>query len=82
MTYCENCTNVRKPARAAPPWKWLCSRHPRLDGYGWVTQGTWDDAPPFLACNQVNGGACPLFNQKPENWEDIILQAKQRNSNL
>lgn len=78
MTYCDDCCHMRKPAKSAPPWNWFCGRHPRLEGFGWVTKTEWDEAVPFLKCVNVNGGACPLFEQKPDDFDDRILEATRK----
>jgi hypothetical protein len=60
-TYCHDCDNALHRGKADPPWRWLCIKHKRLDGFGFVTPTSWDGAPPYLYCKDVNGGACPLF---------------------
>ena len=62
-TFCNDCGNCMKENKSDPPWRWLCVKHPRLEGYGFVLQGTWINAPPYLHCKDVNGGACPLFER-------------------
>ncbi len=54
---------MRRDSKGSPPWRWMCAKHKRLDGFGFVTRDTWDEAPPFLYCNNVNGGVCPLFEK-------------------
>lgn len=67
ITYCHKCTNVHEDTRKLKPWYWLCTRHPNLEeGYGFVTDNTWDDGEPFLKCRDVNKGACPLFEERKE----------------
>lgn len=61
ITYCAKCQHHSRPSKSAPPWRWMCVKHPRLEGFGFVTEDTWDDAPPFLYCVSVNGGRCPLY---------------------
>ena len=68
-TICADCDNLSQTGKSDPPWRWLCVKHKRLDGFGFVTQDTWDSMPPYLYCKDVNGGACPLFKPK-HNQED------------
>ncbi|KKM19363.1 hypothetical protein LCGC14_1656450 [marine sediment metagenome] len=63
-TYCHDCDH--RTNGQAPPWRWMCLKHPRLDGFGYVTRKTWDNFPPYLFCHHVNGGACPLFEPRKE----------------
>lgn len=65
-TFCHDCDHLTKESDKAPPFKWMCLKHPRLDGFGFVTRGTWDNFPPYLYCKDVNGGACPLFEPRKE----------------
>lgn len=60
-TFCETCAHVYKVDRHDPPWRWLCIKHRRIEGFGFVTRKTWDDFPPYLYCRDVNGGQCPLY---------------------
>ena len=62
-TYCRDCQNVESGTRKQPPYRWRCLKHPRLEGFGFVTPDLWDDEPPFLRCVDVNGGACVLFER-------------------
>lgn len=66
FTYCHDCDNVHPSSRKQPPWSWLCVKHPRKEGFGYVTPFTWDNMEPYLRCKDVNGGACPLFEPKKE----------------
>ena len=61
-TYCVNCEHMMKLGKSDPPWRWLCRQHKSLDGYGFVTPTTWDNADPYLLCRNVNGGVCPLHS--------------------
>ncbi len=62
-TYCSECRHVYKPTKDAPPWRWLCIKNKRLDGFGYVTPLTWDNADPYVRCADMNHGACPLFER-------------------
>lgn len=42
--------------------------HKRLEGFGFVSRTMWDNTEPYLRCNQVNGGMCPLF-KKPSHGQ-------------
>lgn len=61
LTYCQDCTHVYRAEKRDPPWRWLCIKHRRVEGFGFVTTGAWDDFPPYLYCRDVNGGQCPLY---------------------
>lgn len=68
MTFCETCANVHMDSLRGPPWRWLCTKHARLnEGFGFVTSTTWDNAAPFLYCKDVNAGACPLYEERNDD---------------
>lgn len=69
-TLCSNCRHVYLANKSDQPWYWMCIKHKRADGYGFVTQDTWVSKPPYLFCRDVNGGACPLFEQLEKANED------------
>jgi hypothetical protein len=69
-TYCNRCTHVFRVYKNDPPQRWLCSRHPRLEGFGFVTETTWDNAPPYLYCRDVNGGKCPMYLETKPTTEE------------
>ncbi len=62
-TYCEDCDN-------RIPHKWpsrdMCIEHKREEGFGFVRRNTWDNAPPYAYCKDVNYGHCPLFKPRKE----------------
>ena len=67
--YCEDCDFVHTASRREPPWRWLCTKFKRSpdEGYGYVTRGTWDNAPPYRFCRHVNPvGQCSTFEPKRE----------------
>ena len=64
-TYCADCAHRHQVGRSDAPYRWLCTKHPRLEGFGFVTKDKWDDMPPYLFCKDVNGGMCPLFEKDP-----------------
>lgn len=63
LTFCERCAHVYKPDKNDAPWRWLCIKHRRVEGFGFVTTGAWDGFPPYLYCKDVNGGQCPLYEE-------------------
>lgn len=65
VTYCDDCKHVYKANKSDSPSRWMCVHHKRLEGFGFVTRTTWDNAPPYLFCKDVNGGLCPLFEPNP-----------------
>lgn len=70
-TYCSRCEHVSEPTMHLHPRLWLCLKHPNIwDGFGFVTEDTWEKAEPYLRCLNVNGGACPLFEQRREQDEN------------
>jgi len=76
-TLCRDCKHVRINYKSDPPWRWYCIMHPRLAGWGFVTD-TMLNMPPYLRCHDVNGGACPVFeagaNQLPQQTDEEIDQ--------
>lgn len=66
-TFCRDCDHVVD--RKKSPHQWLCARHRKLEGQGFVDPDLWISSEPFLRCSAVNGGLCELFEtrrQKPE----------------
>jgi hypothetical protein len=62
-TYCEDCDNVESQSRKRSPASWVCLKFPRTDGAGFVAPKVWADQEPFMRCNGINGGLCPMFKQ-------------------
>lgn len=64
-TYCVECKHLSHASSGRHPSQWLCAMHPNIseEGFGFVTDTTWEKAEPFLRCCKVNGGACPLFER-------------------
>lgn len=60
-TYCADCAHLYKAGKNDAPQRWMCIKHKRAEGFGFVTKDTWDNAPPYLFCRDVNAGFCPLF---------------------
>lgn len=65
MTVCEDCDHLHTQRPADKPWMWMCTKHKRAGGYGFVNR-TFSDAVPYLYCKDVNQGFCPLFEPKRE----------------
>ena len=65
-TYCSDCRHVYTVNKSDQPWYWLCMRHKRADGYGFVTPDAWISKPPYAYCRDVNLGMCPLFEPLQE----------------
>lgn len=63
VTFCEDCAHCQRVNKSDPPWRWLCRKQPRMEGFGFVSKGAWDDMPPFLFAKDVNGGRCPMFEK-------------------
>jgi len=61
-TLCEDCDNVIRE-KSAPPFRWLCCKHKKLEGFGFVTKTTWDNGEPYMRCHVVNAGLCPLYQK-------------------
>lgn len=68
-TFCSQCEWVVAESRKRHPGQWLCSRHKRLDGHGFVDPDYWSNEEPFLKCRDTNHGACPLFTPIREKQE-------------
>lgn len=62
-TICDHCAHVYRERRSDPPWRWMCIKHKRGEGFGFVTAGMWDDFPPYAFCKDVNLGHCPLYEK-------------------
>ena len=70
-TFCRDCDNVVEETRKRSVHSWLCSKHKRLEGQGFIDPDWWAENEPFLKCTAVNGGMCPLFTPR----RDKELQA-------
>jgi hypothetical protein len=64
-TFCNQCRHVYRVNRYDEPYRWLCLRHRCLPGFGWVANQAWESNAPYLRCERVNGGMCPLFDAAP-----------------
>lgn len=65
MTYCENCKHVYRERKNDTPYKWLCIKHKRAEGFAFVTRTSWDGDPPYGYCRIMNLGHCPLYEEAP-----------------
>ena len=76
--YCAECDNVSKEYATAPEYLWLCLKHPRLDGHGFVSRTIRDgNLPPYLRCKDVNGGYCYLFKPKADGQTNLQLKQEE-----
>jgi hypothetical protein len=66
-TFCHDCEHVSDETRKRSPHGWLCLKHKRLEGQGFVHPDYWSNEEPYLRCKDVNGGLCPLFEKRREN---------------
>ena len=71
ITACETCEFRHSVSEKRPPWRWLCIKHKRLPWSNMIRpDGTWEPGfDPYLPCERVNGGACPLYEPKKEQSE-------------
>lgn len=65
-TYCRKCEHVTLDTRKLRPRYWQCAMHRRFDRVSFVSDEDWSEVNPFLACRDVNGGMCPLFEPRRE----------------
>lgn len=63
-TLCKTCDNVVEQSKSRHPSRWQCRMFPRTEGFGFVTDDTWDKFDPWMYCNDINGGACPLWKER------------------
>lgn len=62
VTTCDTCDHVEPTSRKGQSRNWLCLKHKRLPGAGgFVTGEVWEKDDPYLRCQAVNGGSCPLW---------------------
>jgi hypothetical protein len=52
-TYCDDCDNRLRANTSEPPWRWLCIKFPRLEGFG---PGQWRML--MLGLNDVISDIC------------------------
>jgi hypothetical protein len=63
-TFCEDCDNVTSESRKRSPTQWTCVKFPRTEGMGFVAPRAWAEMEPYMRCNGINGGACPLYRKR------------------
>ena len=66
-TFCEFCKHVEPHSRKKRSFSWTCMQHKRLSGAQFVVEGMINQDGPYLLCDRVNGGMCPLFEQLEED---------------
>ncbi|MBW3095673.1 hypothetical protein [Pseudohoeflea coraliihabitans] len=69
-TWCSDCRNVVSDTRKRHPGSWLCRKHKRLEGMGFVDRDYWSREEPFMRCVNINGGDCPLFDPRGNDNAD------------
>lgn len=76
-TFCKDCDYVAEDTRKRHPSQWLCLKHKRLEGHGFVDPDYWAEHEPYLKCVNVNGGACPLFEprRRSPNGDGLVGKA-------
>lgn len=65
-TICEDCEHMHPESRKRASYWAMCMKFPRLEGQGFVSKDKWDSDPPFMSCRNINGGACPLFEERKQ----------------
>jgi hypothetical protein len=65
-TTCEGCDNVHAETRKMHPGKWLCIKFKRVPGGSFIAPHTWVEREPYMRCNGINGGLCPMFVPRRE----------------
>ena len=76
--FCEECDHVFREYAAAPEYLWLCLKHPREHGHGFVSRTIRDgNLPPYLRCKDVNGGYCYLFKPKADGQTNLQLKQEE-----
>lgn len=67
VTQCESCDYRHAISENRPPWRWLCSRFPRLPWADDIDKdGKWTGFDPYMTCVGINGGLCPLYEPRRE----------------
>jgi hypothetical protein len=61
--WCEDCDHLHSD-RSGHPRYWMCMKHKRSEGYGFVVRGTWSKFSPYMYASDINDGFCPLFERK------------------
>lgn len=66
-TICEECEHSHPENKHRQPYSHMCMKFPRMEGFGFVTRTRWDKFDPWMYCVGINGGACPLFEERKGN---------------
>jgi hypothetical protein len=69
-TTCELCDNVHAETRKQHPGKWLCIKFKRVAGGTFIAPNTWVEREPYMRCNGINGGLCPMYVPRREGKQD------------
>lgn len=65
MTHCEDCTHMDEEGwKKRSPWQAMCTKFPVLNQPEFVFRGVLDSQRPYRLCRDINGGACPLFEER------------------
>lgn len=75
VTFCALCEWVDPQSRKQAPHRWLCVRHKRIEGMGFVVPGQWVNAEPYLRCRDVNGGICQLYEPIRKEDDNVSSEA-------
>lgn len=59
ITYCSQCDNLCQSTAKRHPAQWQCIKFPRINGFGFMSQDWIEE--PYMRCQGINGGHCPLF---------------------
>ena len=59
-TLCDNCEHSHSDNEKRPPYRWMCTKFPRIEMDNFVTLDV-RISDPYMHCKNINGGACPLF---------------------
>jgi len=63
-TPCEECDNVHMDTRKLRPSYWVCVKFPRLEGLSAIAPKQWVKHAPYMRCEGINGGFCPLWEKR------------------
>ena len=70
MTICEDCEHFHPDNAKRKPYRCMCMKFPRMDYANFVTtENRLSD--PYMYCEHINGGACPLFERKKTNQKEL-----------
>ena len=64
--FCEDCDHLHSDRKKHPAY-WMCLKHKRAEGFGFVTKTKWDSFPPYMYCQHINSGLCPLYEPRKDN---------------